>query len=585
MKQLTGVDLGFLLMETPNSYGHVNGLSIYERPSPDFDPFTAVRERLNIMTGHLEPLRRRVVEVPFELDRPYWIEDPDFDIDYHVRRIGLAPPGAADQLAEQVARIVGRKMDRTRPLWEAYVIEGLADGRWALLQKTHHATIDGASGVIMLRMFTDDEPDAEFAYEERPWVGEQPPSNAEMLQRATRNLVMNPVRGARLSLAMVRDAADAAGIHGISDVASRARDGLGAIARRSTPDDDHAERPSLPITPAPPTPWNKSITAHRRFAMRSASLSNLKRLKDATGGTLNDVVMAVCTGALRQYLIEHDALPDSPLRAMVPVSIRTGKEEDPWTNRVSSIFAELPTTCEDPLARVQLCREAMNEAKRQFDLIPAEALAEATDYTSPVVAASALRLVARAKLSDRFNTPINVVISNVPGPRQPLYFAGAKLDAYIPVSTISENVGLNITVHSYEDRLDFGIICDRDLVPDVWHLVDLHIEEIARLFEATGAEWAVPQSPPAMRVGGDGVEPVPPSSEAVEQMIEARAQMEARIQAATGASPSKTSGSEPKKGSTKKAPAKKASTKKAPKARKKPQKTSAAAKKKSPASG
>jgi diacylglycerol O-acyltransferase len=547
MKQLTGVDVGFLLMETPNSYGHVNGLSIYERPSPDFDPFAEVRERLRIMTGHLEPLRRRVVEVPLELDRPYWIDDPDFDIDYHVRRIGLAPPGAADQLAEQVARIVGRKMDRSRPLWEAYVIEGLADGRWALLQKTHHATIDGASGVIFLRMFTDDSPDAEFAYKEQPWVGEQPPSNAEMLQRATRNLVMNPVRGARLSLGMVRDFADAAGIHGVSDVASKARDGLGAIARRGSADDGHVQRPSLPLTPAPPTPWNKSITAHRRFAMRSASLSNLKRLKDATGGTLNDVVMAVCTGALRQYLIEKDALPDTPLRAMVPVSIRTGKEEDPWTNRVSAIVAELPTTCDDPLERVELCREAMNDAKHQLDLIPAESLAEATDYTSPVVAASALRLVARTKLSDRFNTPINVVISNVPGPRQPLYFAGAKLDAYIPVSTISENVGLNITVHSYEDRLDFGIICDRDLVPDVWHLVDLHIEEIARLFEATGAEWAEPQAPPAMRVGGDGVEPIPPSSEAVEQMIEARAQMEARIQTVAG----RTNGSTTEKAAAK----------------------------------
>jgi len=509
MKQLTGMDLSFLLMETPNSYGHVNGLSIYERPSEDFDPFTVVRERLGIMVGHLEPLRRKVVQVPFELDRPYWVEDADFDLDFHVRHIGLAPPGAADQLSEQVARIVGRKMDRSRPLWEAYVIEGLADGRWALLQKTHHATIDGASGVIMLRMFTDLTPDAVYAYEPVDWEGEQPPSNAEMLQRATRNLVMNPVRGARLSLGIVRDVADSAGIHGVSDLASKARDGIASVAKKSSGQADSTPRASMPMSPAPPTPWNKSITAHRRFAMRSASLDNLKRLKDATGGTLNDVVMAICTGALRAYLIEKDALPNEPLRAMVPVSIRTGKEEDPWTNRVSSIVAELPTNCDDPLERVMLCREAMNVAKRQFDLVPAEALAEASDYTSPVVAASAIRLVARSKISDRVNTPINVVISNVPGPRDALYFAGAKLDAYIPVSTISENVGLNITVHSYEDRLDFGLISDRDLVPDLWHLVDLHIDEIARMFEATGAEWAVPQTPPAMRYGGDGVAPVP----------------------------------------------------------------------------
>ena len=161
----------------------------------------------------------------------------------------------------------------------------------------------------------------------------------------------------------------------------------------------------------------------------------------------------------------------------------------------------------------------MNVGKHQFDLMPAEALGQATDYTSPVVAASAIRLVSRLKLADRVNSPINVVISNVPGPRQPLYFAGAKLDAYIPVSTITDGVGLNITVHSYADRMDFGLISDRELIPDLWHLVDLHIAEVERLFEATGAEWAVPQPPPLMRHGGDGVDPVEPSSEELKERV------------------------------------------------------------------
>ncbi len=495
-------------METENTYGHVNGLSIYERPSDDFDPFTAVRERMGIMVGHLEPLRRKLVTVPFDLDRPYWIEDPDFDLDYHVRHIGLAPPGAVDQLAEQVARIVGRRMDRTRPLWEAYVIEGLADGRWALLQKTHHATIDGASGVIMLKMFTDDSADAVYEYEPVEWKGEQPPTSAAMLQTAAKNIAVNPVRGARVSLSIMRDLADTAGLSTVSGIASQTRDAIGNLAKRGNSSDDNSSRVSLPITPAPPTPWNKSVTPHRRFAMRSTSLANLKQLKEATGGTLNDVVMAVCAGALRQYLIEHDALPDAPLRAMVPVSIRTGNEEDPWTNRVSALIADLPTNCDDPIERVAACREAMNAGKQQFDMTPAEALGQSTDYASPLVAASAVRLVSRLKLADHVNSPINVVISNVPGPRTELYFAGAKLDAYIPVSTISDGVGLNITVHSYADRMDFGLIADRDLIPDLWHLVDLHIDEIERLFEATGAEWAVPQPPPAMRKGGDGVDPV-----------------------------------------------------------------------------
>ncbi|MEM7285730.1 MAG: wax ester/triacylglycerol synthase family O-acyltransferase [Actinomycetota bacterium] len=530
MKQLTGVDVGFLVMETPNTYGHVNGLSVYERPSPDFHPFDVVRERFKIMVSNFEPFRRKLVEVPLGLDRPYWVDDAEFDLDFHVRHIGLAPPGAADQLAEQVARIVGRKMDRSRPLWEAYVIEGLADGRWALLQKTHHATIDGAAGVIALLMFADDGPDGEWHYTEQPWTGEEPPGQGELLNKALGNLVMNPVRGTRLGLKMVRDLADAAGVTSVSGAAQRARSMLGQIGRQTDPNaTPESDEPGvhIPLSPAPPTPWNKSVGPHRRFAMRSASLANLKVLKNATGGTLNDVVMAICTGALRQYLIEHDALPKGSLRAMVPVSIRTGEEEDPWTNRVSAIVADLPTDCDDPIERVALCRDAMNAAKHTFDLVPAETLGQAADYASPVVATSALRLVHRLKLADRMNTPVNVVISNVPGPREPLYFAGAKLDAYIPVSTISDVVGLNITVHSYMDRLDFGLIADRELVPDLWHLVDLHIDEIDRLFEATGADYAEEPAPPPMRYGGDGVDPVPPSSAAVAEMIEARAALDA----------------------------------------------------------
>ena len=572
MKQLTGLDMSFLVMETTSTYGHVNGLSIYERPSADFDPFAAVRNRMNIMVDHLEPLRRKVVEVPFELDRPYWVEDADFDIDYHVRHIGLAPPGAVDQLAEQVARIVGRRMDRTRPLWEAYVIEGLADGRWALLQKTHHATIDGASGVIMLKMFTGESRDEPWEYEPKPWVGEEPPTRAEMLQRAARNLALNPLRGMRLGLSMIRDVADAAGVSSVSGVVSTARQQLGTIARRNDPSHDassNGSSVSIPLSPAPPTPWNANVSPHRRFAMRSMQLSNLKRLKDATGGTLNDVVMSICAGALREYLIEHDALPDGPLRAMVPVSIRTGKETDPWTNRVSAIVAELPTDCDDPIERVARCREAMLAAKRQFELVPAESLAEATTYTSPVVAASAVRLVQRLKLADRMNSPINVVISNVPGPREPLYFAGAKLDAYIPVSTISDGVGLNITVHSYEDRMDFGLISDRELVPDLWHLVDLHIDEIHRLFEATGAEWADEPLPPMMRHGGDGVEPIPARDDDVRERVAAKKAVTRRPsltrQQSTGpASASTTSAatkSASKKSASKKSAAKKSAAK------------------------
>ena len=510
MKQLSGLDAAFLYMETPTTYGHVNGLSIYERPSPDFRPYDVVRERIGAMVGHLEPLRRRVVDVPFGLDHPYWIDDPHFDLDYHVREIGLAPPGTADQLAEQVARIIGRHMDRRHPLWEIYVIEGLGDGRWALLTKFHHATVDGAAGVIMLKLMTDDAADSVFPFAPVEWQGEEVPSDNELLKRTMNHLVANPVKATRLSLRVLRNFADAAGVTSVSGAAGRARELVASAAGRSEQAEalsDQLRRVSMPLSSAPPTPWNHSVGPHRRFAMRSTSLSNIKALKDAIGGTVNDVVMAICAGALREYLLRHEALPDEPLRAMVPVSIRTGLEDDPWTNRVSSIFAELPTDCDDPVERVHRCQAAMEDAKHQLDLVPADAIMRATDATSPVVATSAIRL--QARLADRFNLPVNVVVSNVPGPREPLYFAGAKLDNYIPVSTIANGVGLNITVHSYEDNLDFGLVADRDLVPDLWDLVDLHIAEVERLFDATGAEWAVPQPPHAARKADLAPKPKP----------------------------------------------------------------------------
>ncbi len=522
MKQLSGLDASFLYMETPNTYGHVNGLAIYERPSEDFEPFEHVYQRFGDMVGNLEPMRRRLVDVPFGLDHPYWIDDPDFDLDYHVRHIGLAPPGAADQLGEQVARIVGRHMDRRRPLWEVYVIEGLADGRWAMLTKYHHATIDGASGVIMLKILTDPTPDTEWTMKPAEWHGEEIPKDRDLLRETARHLVANPVKAARLQLKVVRQLAEAAGIDSVSSAAGQARDAIKSLVVTTSGADDannNESSVSFPLSPAPRTPWNASVSPNRRFAMRSVSLANVKALKVATGGTINDIVMAMCTGALREYLIRHDQLPDEPLRAMVPVSIRTGDEEDVWTNRVSGIVADLPTNCDDPVERVSLCREAMNQAKRQFELVPAETMMEATQVTSPVIAASAIRLVGRLKLADRVNSPVNVIISNVPGPREALYFAGAKLDAYIPVSTISDGVGLNITVHSYEDRLDIGLISDRELIPDLWDLVDLHVDEIARLFEATGADWAEPPRPAPMRRGGLGIDAVPPSSPEVAKLI------------------------------------------------------------------
>jgi diacylglycerol O-acyltransferase / wax synthase len=492
MKQLTGLDASFLYMETPTTYGHVNGLSIYRRPSADFDPYTVVRAKFESMIGDLAPLRRRLVEVPLGLDHPWWINDPNFDLDYHVRHMSLAPPGRDDQLADQICRIVARPMDRTRPLWEIYVIEGLAGDRWATLFKGHHATIDGASGVIVMAMMNDTDPHAPAPGPGTHWEPEPIPHDWELLNLAVRHLATNPVKAVRTQLRIARELADSAGITGVGPALEQGRS---VIKRVASPRADGRSRLRLPKATAPATPWNRTISRHRRLAMRSSPLDDIKALKTAVGGTVNDVVMAVCAGALRAYLLRHDALPERPLRAMVPVSIRTGQEADPWTNRVSALFIDLPTDVEDPLERVAQCSAAMQRAKRFHDMVPASSLVDLTQNSSPILAASAMRLASQVRLADRVSSPVNVVISNVPGPRQPLYFGGAQLEHYVPVSTITDAVGLNITVHSYLDTLDFGLIACRELVPDLWDMADLHLAEIDHLFGATGAERPTPPEP------------------------------------------------------------------------------------------
>ncbi len=496
MKQLSGLDSTFLYMETPTTFGHVTGLMIFDRPSRDYDPFAAVYAKYASLVGELEPLRRRLVEVPFGLDHPYWVVDPKLDLDFHIREIHLAKPCMVDQLADQVSRIVGRPMDRTRPLWEVYVIDGLHSGRWALLTKYHHATIDGAAGQLMLKILTDPDVDAPPPGGGPLWVTEPLPSTVDLLRRTAVQLARNPFEAMRVQARLLSKVADVAGLSSVSGATGKAGAAVKAIARLG-----HGPRTSLPTTQAPRTPWNKSITGHRRFAMRTTSLDNIKALKNATGGTVNDIVMAICAGGLRQYLLANDALPDRPLRAMVPVSTRTGEEDDPWTNRVSALLADLPTDCADPLERIARCSQAMQKAKRTLDMVPAEELVDLTQFSAPMLATSAVRLASRLRLADRFAPPFNLVISNVPGPRQPVYLAGAQLSHQFPVSIVTDGQGLNITVVSYLDRLDFGFIVDRDLVPDVWDLADMHIDEIGRLFEASGAEWVEPPEPPHPRRG------------------------------------------------------------------------------------
>lgn len=494
MKQLTGLDATFLYMETSTQFGHVSGLSIFRRPdAPGYDPFTAWRDEISRRLHRLEPLRRRVRNVPFRLDHPYWEDDPDFDIEFHVRQTAVAPPGTDRQLGALIARLIGRPLDRRRPLWESYVIEGLPDDTFGILSKIHHATVDGASGAELLTMMLDDSADADQTADDEagPWVPERARTDAEVLTRAGVGLLRKPGRalvlGARTARSVGQATRNPVLVAAAGQLRNNLRGPLGAVLNigRDRGPEGRIAGP-LPKSMAPDTPFNHTITAHRRFAFRSTSLASVKDVKNAMGATVNDVVMAMCAGGLRRWLEDHDALPTKSLVAMVPVSIRTGEEAERWTNRVSAIFSTLPTEEADPLERVRKVNEAMVGAKGLFDAVPAEDLTDFTQFAPPAVFGSAMRTALR--LSARITSPVNLVVSNVPGPRETLYTAGAELLHYYPVSTIVDGQGLNITVQSYRGTLDVGLVACRELVPDLWDMCDHIVEELAVLGKAVGVD-------------------------------------------------------------------------------------------------
>ena len=491
MKQLTGLDATFLFLETGRQFGHVSSFSVYERPADsDYEPLAAWRGQLERRLHLLEPLRRRLREVPFGLDHPYWIDDPEFDLDFHVRHTAVAPPGNDDQISDLVARIVGRPLDRQRPLWESYVIEGLSDDRFAILTKVHHATVDGASGVELLTLMLDADPAGDpLDASVEVWRPDPVPSDGEMILRGLGGLIRKPGRAVLLTARTARELGRATRnpvlVASANQVRSGLRGPLGTVLNIGRRRDASVEAVGpLPSLSPPRTPFNAPITPHRRFAFKSVPLQTIKDVKGALGATVNDVVMAVCAGGLRTWLDQHDALPDEPLVAMIPVSVRTGEEAERWTNRVSGLFASLPVDEPDALERVRKVHDSMVDAKQLFDAVPAESLTDFTQFPPPAVFALAMRTATR--LSGRYGTSANLVISNVPGPREPLYAAGAKLLHYYPVSTIVDGQGLNVTVQSYVDSLDFGLVSCRELVPDLWDMVEAMVDEVDVLAEACG---------------------------------------------------------------------------------------------------
>ncbi|MDX2380945.1 MAG: wax ester/triacylglycerol synthase family O-acyltransferase [Acidimicrobiia bacterium] len=495
MRQLSGADASFLNMETHATYGHVSSMNLFD-PSgaPGGAGVEVTKETILERIELLAPFRRRLVEVPFGLDLPYWVEDPDFDIEFHVRHHAVPSPGTPQQLADVISRIHARPLDRSRPLWELYIIEGVDDGRLiAQLTKIHHAAIDGAAGAVMLAALLDTDPATRPTGEPKPWRPERVPTDDELLRLTAREYLRRPEKFVRLSARATRELARASGNGGLrvlADMIARPMPGpAGELMRKRLEESagrHHDLPPALPATPVPRTPWNRSIGPHRRFAYTTIPLEDAKRVRRAIGCTFNDVVMAVCSGALRRYLAKHDQLPDEPLIAMVPVSVRPDDQRDPsndatYENHVSALLADLATNEPDPARRLARVQQSMTRAKEDFRAIPAEALQDFTQFAPPAIAARAMRMVSRLKLADRAAPPFNLVISNVPGPNLPLYSSGAELKHFYPVSALTDSQGLNITVQSYNGNLDFGIIVDRDLVPDVWDLAEMLHESMDEL--------------------------------------------------------------------------------------------------------
>ncbi|WP_158296660.1 WS/DGAT/MGAT family O-acyltransferase [Nocardioides albidus] len=466
MRQLSGVDASFLHMEDSRMTGHVGGLIILD-PSTAERPvdLETMKEYVAARIPALPPLRWRLAEVPLGIDLPYWYDDHDVDLDFHVRSLALPAPGNQQQLIEQVSRIHARPLDRAHPLWELYVIEGLEGGKVAIYTKLHHAAIDGKAGRMILSTLLSPDPScpAPQPPAEMP-ASETRPSEMEMLTRGWMGLLGHPGKSVEL---MLKGAAEWQ--------KSMQHFGYAALGEARTKMLDN------PPVPAPRLSFNKSMTARRNWAYGTVPLSDVKKIKESLGCTINDVVMAICAGALRQWLLDHDELPEAPLRAMVPVSIRTAEQADTAGNQVSAMIAELPTHLTDPLARVEAVHASMSRAKEDFAALPAALLQEFAQFAAPAAAELVARTAASLRLADTVALPFNLVISNVPGPREPLYYAGALMEANYPVSMISDGMGLNITVQSYRDNMDFGLISCPELIPDLERIIDYIVAEAAAL--------------------------------------------------------------------------------------------------------
>jgi diacylglycerol O-acyltransferase len=460
--RLTGLDSSFLHLERDSAHMHVAACAIFDGNAPAYEELVeAIVGRLHLVPRY----RQRLAFVPLEQGRPVWVDDPHFKVTYHVRHTALPRPGTDEELRRLAGRAFSQALDRDRPLWELWLVEGLADNRFALLSKTHHALVDGVSGVDIATVLFDASPQPmPVAPPDHEWVPRPLPSSSQLLADALVERATVPgevIRGVRHALRGPRQLAERVG---------GALAGLSAVTRAG-------------LQAAPQSPFNTRIGPHRRFTWVNGDLAQFKAVKNSLGGTVNDVVLTVVAGALGRYMRLHgEPTEDVVLKAMVPVSVRADVEQGALGNRVAAMWAPLPVGITDPVERLETIRAAMDGIKDSGQAVGAQVLTQLSGFAPPTIMAQAARLQARQRL-------FNLVVTNVPGPQFPLYVLGRELEAIYPMVPLAENTALGIAIMSYNGQLNFGLTADFDALSDV----EVLAEELRGAIEEIAAVAAGPQ--------------------------------------------------------------------------------------------
>ncbi len=435
MQRLSSQDASFLHLEDAVSHMHIGAVGILEGPPASYDAFL---ERVRANLAKVPRYRQRVHFVPLALGRPVWVDDPHFNLDYHLRRTALPAPGGDDELRLLVARVMSQQLDRHKPLWEMWMIEGLVEGRWAFLSKTHHSMVDGVAGAELLSAILDEQREPEVAGPEA-WVPERQPFGAELAVRAIGWRALSPFEGLSSALSSPRAPAQRAveAVQGLLTMSGLLR-------------------------PPRVSSLNGPIGPHRRWDWARARLSAVKLVRDALGGTVNDVVLAAIAGGFRELLASRGERTDGVVRTLVPVSVRTAGEHAEYNNRVSAVFADLPISVEDPVERLVSMTRQMEYLKRSHEAVAGDVLVGLSGFAPAMLLALSLRAVTRVP-----QRSVNTVTTNVPGPQRPLYAAGRRMLECFPYVPLAGHVRVGVAIFSYDGALNFGVTGDYDTAPDI----------------------------------------------------------------------------------------------------------------------